>query len=153
MRYYIIITAFLISVSTSFVIAQDQKPLLEKGDVEKFIKTLKPMSKELKSVQVDFEAHQNPNISRSLEANAKALEILEKYGWDKNFGTKWNVVYAGYIKLKMKEEMKDMPDEQRKQAMQMMNKSNKQLYPNVNEKDMELVRSNYKGLDKMMESL
>ena len=152
MDYRILLFVLSIIVSTSFADAQDQEAVLEKGDVKKLVNTLKPMSEELEAVDVGLAQEKNPNMAAAFQANAEAMEILEKYGWDESFPAKWKAISAGYIKLKMKKEMKDMPEEQRKQAMQMMKKSNQQLYTSVADKDLELVRSNFQALDKMMEN-
>lgn len=153
MNYRILLFVLLVFAGISTVEAQDKEPVLEKGDVMKLVKTLKPMSEELEALDVNLANRQNPNMTNALEANAEAMDILKKYGWDKSFPDKWSAISVGYIKLKMKKEMKDMPAEQRQQALEMMKKSNQQLNTSIAEKDLELVRSNFEALDQMMEGM
>lgn len=153
MDYRILLFVLSIIVSTSFADAQDQEAVLEKGDVKKLVKTLKPMSEELEAIEVDLAQGKNPNMAAAFQANAEAMEILDEYGWDESFPAKWKAITVGYIKIKMKKEMKDMPEEQRQQTIQMMKKSNQQLYTSVADKDLELVRSNFQALDKMMQDM
>jgi len=152
MRHTITLFALLAFACTSWVHAQNPVPVLKKGDVEKFIKTLKPMSKELEAVGVNFDARQNQNMSDALQANARVMSIFKKYGWDESYSAKWMAITMGYAKLKMEEQMKNVPAAQREQAMQMMKMAGDQMGGAVADKDLELIRSKYDALNTMMEN-
>ena len=54
------------------------------------------------------------------EASAEGRAILEKYGWNEEFGLKFGAITWGYTYLKMKEEVDKLPEEQKAQVTAMM---------------------------------
>lgn len=73
------------------------QPILKAGDVEHFIKSFPALSKELKALGAQYDAHSGlMNYPAALRANNKLQELLKKHGWDEQFFTKTATICMGY---------------------------------------------------------
>lgn len=70
-------------------ISQMPEPQLKQGDVEKFIKTISPLSKEIRENGVDTLF---PDMLPYLDEMENLVPIFEKYGWEQGFGRKWSYI-------------------------------------------------------------
>ena len=143
----VLIAGFLLSVA--FVQAQTPPAVLNAGDVDKFITTLRPMSKELEAIGVSVES--DATTGEQLMANAKVMAILKKYGWDNSMWMKWSSIAMCYGKLKMDEQLAALPAEQRAQMKEMMKMAGQSIDELVNANDLKLVKAKMSQLDAVME--
>lgn len=71
--------------------------ILEKGDVERFIKTFGPINEDLKQLGAKYDSeNQNMNIPEAMLASQEYQNILKKHGWDEAFYQKASAILAGY---------------------------------------------------------
>ncbi len=68
--------------------AQHPDPVLEKGDLDRFIETIGPISKEIRELGVEVSPMSLPFLDEVEGTNA----IWEKYGWKAGFGKKWEQI-------------------------------------------------------------
>jgi hypothetical protein len=81
------------------------KAVLQKGDVEKFMKSFPAMSKELYALGVQFDQKSGAaDVPKALAANAKANALLKKYGWDDKYYLKLSVIMSGLYLLAYEQE-------------------------------------------------
>ena len=88
-------TLLLLSVIT--VAQMEPKPVLENEDIDRFINTHKQMSREFEQLDEQFEEEEDENMpyTELLQSYEEAfnvdeaVEIIEKYGWDKETCISW----------------------------------------------------------------
>jgi len=103
----------LIAALAGFAFAgEDPKPILKKGDVEKFIKTYPALSEELDKFGIELEGEAgNYTVPEPLRYNQELLGILKKHGWDEHFFAAVGTIMRGYINIVYKQEVKSMDKE------------------------------------------
>lgn len=144
---------------------QPPKPILQKGDVENFIKTFPSLKKDLDKFNVKYEAKQgNVTFPDALRANQEFLNILRKYGWTEMFFLKAATIFVGYsyvlygneiskatpeIEAAIKEienntalakEMKDQVIKQLLASKGIMETQGQDMKKNIHPNDLELIR-------------
>jgi len=110
MRLRVLILVILLVFSTIFFAEESTAPtpVLEKGDVMKFIKTFPLMKEDFEKFNVEYEAKSgNINYPDVLRANKEFQEILKKHGWDENFFSKMTAIIMGYSSIVYKKEIKN----------------------------------------------
>ena len=94
-------------ISSLAVAAEPPKQVLQKGDVEKFIKTFPALSKDMKDFDTKMDAKEgNFTYPEALKASADFKGILKKHGWDETFFTKIQTIVMGYSSLVYGAQMK-----------------------------------------------
>lgn len=140
-------------VLVSFVISgfgQNPVPMLASGDVDKFIKTLEPMNKELEALGYDTSG-ENDDLMNAMQVDPKVIAIIKKYGWEPaTVSLKWMSIGMCYAKLKMDEQMAMVPAEQREMMKQMMNETGQNYDILVNPQDLAMVKAKVTQLDQLM---
>ena len=125
--------------------------VLTDSDVDKYVETVVPMSKELKKLGMKNKGNENDPGQMWLE-NAEAKAILEKYGWNETFATKFSVITWAFTYLKIKQEIDKMPEDQKAQAEQMMPMI--QIYVSkVHEDDIKIVEAKMDQLDAVFKDM
>jgi hypothetical protein len=112
------ITAVFFFVSSSFS-QKEPVAVLSESDIEKYAETIIPMSEELEKLGVENEGYEN-NPGQMWLVNAEAKSILNKYGWTEAFPTKFSAITWGYTYLRFRQEIDNMPEDQKAQAEQML---------------------------------
>ncbi|MFC2158552.1 hypothetical protein ACFLT9_12015 [Acidobacteriota bacterium] len=115
-RYtFLAILIVLFAFSSPLVVGQTAKPVLEKGDVERFIETFPKLKVEFEKFDVEMDAEKGTlTYNEALQASAEFRAILKKYGWDENFLMKTTTIIQGVVALTMKDAMKaSNPDMER----------------------------------------
>ena len=118
---FLIILAF----SLAIIPATDPVPgpVLEKGDIAKFIKTWPYLEKEMKQFGMKMDAKEgNVTMPEAYRTGNKYLSILKKHGWDEKFWQKFTVMLQGYSFFEYKKG--------KKEADSSMSKSMKELEKN-----------------------
>ena len=108
------------------------KAILTEATVDKFIKTLKPMNKELKTLGYDL-----TEGDTDLVATVKVMAIMKKYGWGPSFGQEFAAITLGFSYLQMTKNLEKMSQQQRQMMNDMYTKQYKNL---VHEDDLELIK-------------
>jgi hypothetical protein len=113
------------------------KPVLNSGDIDRFINTHKPMFSELELLSDEIEDEEDSDnmtydsVLRSFEYgldNDEAVAILEKYGWEKaTYGKKIMAIALGTGYLIVLKHIDDMPEEQGKAMADIYSKQYKNL--------------------------
>ena len=122
---------------------------LETGDLDKFIKTYKPLTADLDALGEDFDEIEDYNAIQALAANEQVKAVLRKHGWDENWMGKWVTISVSYSFIKMEEEMANLPADQRAYVEQYMSSSMTPLKEMVTESDVKKVRERLKELDEL----
>jgi hypothetical protein len=146
------ITPFLLTLVlvafASTAMAQSPVPVLTSADIDKFVKTVGPMSKEFDALgptESDEEFEQMLKTSQG-------MAIVKKYGWDVNtFSIKWIVISMAYAEIKIDEQLAMLPADQREMAKQMMQQATN-MYA-VSDADRKLIKNRYADLDKAFMAL
>ncbi len=119
----LIVTIALVFVFQAlFVLAEDPtKPVLEEGDVVRFIKTWPLLQEDFKKLGAKYEARSGAiTIPEALRANETFLSVLKKHGWDERFIEKMTTIVLCYSAIMYKKEI---------------NKANPQLEKSIKEID------------------
>jgi hypothetical protein len=149
MKHAKIYFLLLVLIQCTAVFAQAPASVLSTSDVDKFISTLRPMSKELDAVGISVDP--NTSTAEALMSNGKVMTILKKYGWDETMWIKWSSIAMCYSKLKMDEQLAALPAEQRAQMKEMMKMAGQSLDTMVNPEDLKLVKAKLGQLDAVMQ--
>lgn len=109
------LTSILFILTLTFASAQEELPaVLTNDDISLFIKSYKPLKKDLMKLGDEYENISDPTALQSLEANEKAQAIFNKYGWDNDYISKFNAIIKGYAYVKVKNELDLLPEDQKK---------------------------------------
>jgi hypothetical protein len=138
--------ALFVSIST-FVTAQSPAAVLSSKDVDNYITSLKPMSKELMALGDKYS--DDPTMAQ-MWSYTEARSILEKYGWNETYAQKWAAITVGASYLIAMEQVKDMPEEQAKSMSEMYLTQYKSM---INEADIELLKPRVAELKKLFEEI
>jgi hypothetical protein len=149
MKHAKIYFLLLVLIQCTAVFAQAPASVLSTSDVDKFISTLRPMSKELDAVGISVDP--NTSTAEALMANGKVMTILKKYGWDETMWIKWSSIAMCYSKVKMDEQLAALPAEQRAQMKEMMKMAGQSLDTMLNPEDLKLVKAKLGQLDAVMQ--
>ncbi len=169
-----IVALFLIS--SLAVAAEPPKPILKKGDVEKFIKTFPALTKDMKNFDTNMDAKEgNITIPEAMIASNEFNAILKKHGWDENFFTTIQTIVMGYsylvygdsikganaeIAKALKEidsnphlsaEMKEQMKAQMKAASGAMATQNVQMKKSIHPLDLAMIKAKIKELKTVLE--
>ena len=125
--------ATLCLFSYSLIAQTSPEAALNSSDIERYIKSGTLMMKEFEALDDNFDKDDEDmsyeQVMNSYEAalkSSEAVEIIEKYGWDKDtFGQKVMAITFGTTYLMTLNSMKDMPEEQRKVMEEMFVKQYK----------------------------
>ena len=73
------------------------KPVLEKGDVLRFIKTFPAMKADFEKSGAEYDARQGQvTYPEAMKQSREFMGILKKHGWDEKFWTKISAIISGY---------------------------------------------------------
>lgn len=144
----IIILLIGIVCSNQYVHAQNKPtPVLKSSDIDRFIDTYKSMTSEFDLLddameeEDDLEDMTYDSVLKGFESimdNNEAVAIIEKYGWEKStFAKKIMAISMGSIYLMVSSQIKDMPEEQGKAMIEIINN---QYKPLVHEDDLSLLQ-------------
>ena len=104
-------------VFNSLVAQEPLTAVLNSEDIDRFVKTAIPMTKELDELGIKTDGDANV-----WSANEEAKSILSKNGWDyQSFGKKFACITWGYTYLTMMDQIEQMPEDQQQAAEQMKN--------------------------------
>lgn len=153
MKSGVLIICFFLTVSVAHAQVPNMPEAipLEAGDIDKFIKTYAPVTKEIEELGKDLTTMRDPTILESLSANEQVQQILNKYGWDEQWMGKWISLSMSYGIVKMEQEVANLPADQREQYEQILASSTSQMRAMVTEQDIKLVEKRMKELDQVFE--
>jgi hypothetical protein len=154
--------------------SKEVKPVLKKGDVERFIKTFPLLKEEFKKFEVEYDRKAGSvTYPEALKASQEFLGILKKHGWDEHFFTKMATISMGYSMIVTAKELKNtdpqiakaikqiesnphLSDAMKKQMLEQMKQvkgimKNQQnvMKKNVQKPDMELIKPHIEELKKL----
>lgn len=122
-----------------------KKPVLEKGDVERFIQTFPAMAKDFEALGQEFDSREDLNALMALSATQQSQAIFTKHGWDpKTFYQKVTAISFGYALLEVEKELANLSEQERAMVQSMMGAQ--MGLPQVHPQDLEKVRSHQKQL-------
>lgn len=117
MRNKLLVTIIFILLVSSLAAEEVEppKPVLNKGDVEQFIKTFPQLKKDLKKYEAkDEEDAGDITYPEALKANVEFMAILKKHGWDEKFFPKLEAISIGYMISIAEEDAKEMESKNEK---------------------------------------
>ena len=140
---------FLTTLLFAFLVKAQETPkaVLSSADIDLFIKTLKPLQKDIEKLGKEYENINDPNALQALAAGEDVKAIFKKYGWSDDYFLKVSAITNAYAYLKMEKEYDNLPEEQKvymKQMMEQYKVGNKDL---VNDVDLKLIDSKFDLLD------
>lgn len=152
------------------------KPILEKGDVLRFIKTFPELKTDFDKLGAEYDARQGQvTYTEAMMASSEFNGILKKHGWDENFWTKVSTIISGYgilaynlavgnvdpqlaAALKQIEDNAALSDAMKKQLKEQimaskgaLKEQGKAMLKMVHPKDMALIKPNLDALKKVLE--
>ncbi|MCP5052139.1 MAG: hypothetical protein GY940_33540 [bacterium] len=108
MKLKSIVLIMLMLLATAAIAGETPKPVLDDGDVLRFIKTFPLMKEDFEKYGAKYEAKSgNVTIPEALKASAEYQSIMKKYGWDQGFFTKMLTIVRGYSGIVYGKEMKN----------------------------------------------
>jgi hypothetical protein len=144
-----LISAFVLHAA--LVSAQNPVSVLSAGDVDKFIKTAKPMNTDLEGLGFDTSGESGDELLEAMQTNAQVIAVIKKHGWEPNtISAKWMAISLCYAKLKMDEQLSMMPADQQQMMKEMMKNSGQDLDAMINAEDLKLVKAKLAQLDALM---
>ncbi|HAW50975.1 MAG TPA: hypothetical protein DCX54_01415 [Flavobacteriales bacterium] len=151
MKPRVIFTAILLFIFCNSFSQEVPVAILSSVDVDRYIETVVPMSKELNELG-DAHRGNEENPGEMWVASAEARAILEKYGWNESFALKFSAITWAYTYLKIMQEIDKMPEDQKVQAEQMMPML--QLYTSkVHQDDLKIVEGKLDEIDLVFKDL
>lgn len=152
------------------------EPVLEKGDIEKLLKTWPALEKDMKKFGMKMDTKSgSATIPEAVMAGNEYMSILKKHGWDENFWTKFTVVIQGYSFFQYKKGKKEadssmsksmeeiqknphLSPEMKKQLMAnlkmvkgALEQSAGTLLKNINPSDLAFIKPNIKKIRKVLD--
>ena len=107
-----LVLVVLLTVPCLAIAQESAEPVLEKGDVEKFIKTFPVFKEELEELGMKYEAKEGDyTVPEAVQASNEFNVVLKKHGWDETFFSKMGTIFMGYVSLAHKKEMAQMDPE------------------------------------------
>ena len=148
LNYLLILLVTVVVFPNQYVIAQNElKPVLNSGDIDRFISSYEPMGSEFELLSDQIEEDEDwddmtyDSVLRSFESgldNDEAVAILNKYGWEKStYGKKIMAISMGTGYLIVLSRIIDMPEEQGKNMLEIYTKQYENL---VHENDLKLLK-------------
>lgn len=125
---------------------------LEDGDLDRFIKTYKPLTADLEDLGQKFDETKDYSMMQTLAANSEVKAVFDKHGWNDQWMGKWMTISIAYGIAKLDEELTKMPEDQRIKYEQYMAASSTQLRAMVTDKDVELVKERISELDQILDN-
>jgi len=133
--------------------AQPSKPVLDKGDITRFIQSFTRMRDEFEKLGFRIDSRESLTAALGeLRANEDVQKILEDHGWDvKTYFPKMMAITMGYTYRRLEKEMETLPANQRSMAESMI----KAQLPTVeiHPEDEQQVAANMEKLTSFFESL
>ncbi len=176
LKVFVLVILFSLSLMVLADEPEAPKPVLKKGDVERFIKTFPLLKEDFKKFEVKYDGKSGiVTYPEALAASGEFLGILKKHGWDEQFFTKTAAICVGYsmivagkamkdadpqVAKAMKEiesnphlsaEMKKQLIEQMKTVKGAMKQQQKALKKSSHKADMELIKPHIQDLKKVFE--
>lgn len=134
-------------------VAESSKAVsLSEGDIEKFIKTFRPIIEELDQLGDDFGNSDSQSLA-AIFASSEVKDILDKYGWDNGFMTKYLAITNGYLYLKMEESINNVPVEERAATEAVLKMSMEGFLQFVSDDNVEKIRPFMEDLDPVFEEM
>lgn len=108
-RKVLLLAVIVMVIISSFAIADESpKQILQKGDVEKFIKTYPALSEDMKNFGIKMDAKEgNITYPDAVKASMDFQAILKKHGWDEGFFNKIQTIVVGYSYLTFGSSLKE----------------------------------------------
>lgn len=148
-----ILSIFLISITLTISFAQQPESIpLSDGDIERFIKTYKPLMEDFENAGQKFDGIKDPSSLDALRANKEMNDILKKHGWDEQWIGKTLTITASYGILKIEEQLKELPEDQRKQYEQFLSASTDPLKEMTTDEDIKRVSKHVADLDELFDN-
>jgi len=111
-KYTSLLLITLLVIPALAVAQESAEPVLQKGDVERFIKTFPAVKEELEKLGMKYETEDGEyTVPEAIQASAEFTALLKKHGWDETFFMKMGTIFMGYISLAHKKEMAQMDPE------------------------------------------
>ncbi len=152
MAFIALLLPFCLSLC-GFTANQEPKSLLSTADVDRLINTYKPLMSDLEKLGAKIKNKQDPNLLMGYAASDEAASIFRKHGWDEEFFKKYGIIAQSYVYLQTEAQIEKMPEQDRVYMRQSLEPYRAALKKQVHDKDLELVRSNFKRLADFFESL
>ncbi len=154
----------IVFLSCGFIQAQDIKPVLEDGDIEHFISTFKPMIAELEALGHTMSEDNDDtdpmagftemsSYIQEIMTKNEVMEILEKYDWAEDYGSKYIAISMGYFYNTINMELDKMSDEEKEMAKPMVDMFLNQIVLMVHKDDIEMLKSRMADLDAVFEDM
>lgn len=132
---------------------QEPKSILTTADIDQLINTYKPLMSGLEKLGAKIKNKQDPNLLMGYAASDEAAAIFRRHGWDEAFFKKYGVIAQSYVYLQTEAQIEKMPEQDRGYMRQSLEPYRAALKKQVHDKDLELVRTNFKRLAEFFESL
>ncbi len=170
---------WIVFILTGLTAAQETvEAVLEKGDVDRFIKTYPVLVEELTKLGMKYEKEEGDlTIPEAARASVEMQTLLKKNGWDETFWVKMQAIMIGYSSLLYQKESASSADEmaktikelesdpnvpasmkkqmiERLKATQKMMGGGQDAYQqSIHEDDLNMIRPKIEALTKLFESL
>lgn len=139
----------------SLLAAQEEeapKPVLESGDIQKFINTFPQIAEAYEKLGNKIQGREDFSKIAALTTNEQVKGILKQYGWDvETFGQKLVTIASGYATAEMEKQLAQLSPQERAMYEQMLGGSF--TMPEIHPKDLQLVQSNLKKLTQFFENM
>lgn len=132
---------------------QEPKSILTTADIDQLINTYKPLMSDLEKLGAKIKNKQDPNLLMGYAASDEAAAIFRRHGWDEAFFKKYGVIAQSYVYLQTEAQIEKMPEQDRGYMRQSLEPYRAALKKQVHDKDLELVRTNFRRLAEFFESL
>lgn len=130
----------------------EPKPILNTGDVQKFINTFPKIAEAYEKLGNQIKSRKDFNKVAAMASNEKVQAILEKYGWDvETFGQKLVTIASGYATAEMEKQLSQLPAQQRAMYESMM--GGQLQMPDIHPQDLQMIQANLPKLTQFFENL
>ena len=132
--------------------SEEPKPVLESGDIQKFINTFPQIAKAYENLGNKITSREDFSKIAALTTNEQVQGILKKYGWDvETFGQKLVTIASGYATAEIEKQLAQLTPQERVMYEQMMGGSLN--LPDIHPQDLQLIQSNLKKLTQFFDNM
>jgi hypothetical protein len=128
-------------------------PLLKAGDIDHIIKTLPALKADLEALGEQFVDFQNPSQMQAMAVNEKVQAVFKRHNWDSDaFASKISALMGAFAKVKLDQELENLPAEQRQMMASMLQGQLGDLVT-AHPQDVALVRAKMAQLESFFDSM
>jgi hypothetical protein len=139
----ILLITFCVVLSIAKAQNEAPKAVLSDADIDLFIKTYKPLSKDLEKLGDKYDDISDPTVKEAFRTSNEVQAIFEKHGWNNDYYSKFSAIMMCFAFIQIDEELAKLSEEDRKMMAPYLSNYTNQ----INNADIKKVKTRIKELE------